>query len=258
MSTKNALHVSGVVITLNEAANIRRCLDSLKICDEVLVVDSGSDDGTCEIARSLGARVVHQDWLGFGPQKNYAVQQANHDWVLCLDADEWVSEALSRSIRQLLESPPDRHAYRFPRRNILLGRALRFGGGYPDTKLRLFDRRHAQWNQAAVHEEVETTTEVGLIEADLMHDTAPSLPAAMAKWARYASMQAEAMHAGGARSGWLRILFSAPARFLKLYVLKQGFRDGLAGMALAAFSSFFCFLKYVELWRLQDPGRTKE
>ena len=258
MSTNNASHVSGVVITFNEAGNIRRCLESLKICDEVLVVDSGSDDETCEIARSMGARVVHQDWLGFGLQKKYAVNQAKHDWVLCLDADEWVSDALSRSIQQLLESPPAHYAYRFPRRNILLGRALRFGGGYPDNKLRLFDRRHAQWNQASVHEEVETTTPVGLIKADLMHDTAPILPVAMAKWAKYASMQAEAMHAGGVRSGWVRILFSPPARFLKLYFLKQGFRDGLAGMAAAAFSSFFCFLKYVELWRLQNPTGSKK
>ena len=170
----------------------------------MLVVDSGSDDRTPELAASLGARVLHQDWLGFGPQKHYAVSQANHDWVLCLDADEWVSDALSRAIQQLLETVPDRKAYCMPRRNVLLGRALRFGGGYPDVKLRLFDRRHAQWNQAAVHEDVETTAEVGMIDADLMHDTAPSLPAAMAKWARYASMQAEAMHAGGRRSGWLR------------------------------------------------------
>ena len=145
-----------------------------------------------------------------------------------------------------------------PRRNILLGRALRFGGGYPDTKLRLFDRRHARWNQAAVHEEVETTAEVGLIEADLMHDTAPSLPAAMAKWARYASLQAADLHAGGIRSGWHRILLSPPARFLKQYVLKQGFRDGVAGLALAAFSSFFCFFKYLELWRLQNSSGTVE
>lgn len=258
MSGNNAIQLSGVVITLNEAANIRRCLSSLEFCEDVLVVDSGSDDGTPEIARSMGARVVHQDWLGFGPQKQFAVTQARYDWVLCLDADEWVSDALGRSIRQLLESQPEHNAYCMPRRNILLGRALRFGGGYPDIKLRLFDRRHAQWDQAAVHEEVETAGETGLIEADLMHDTASSLPAAMAKWARYASMQAAALHAGGGRSGWSRILFSPAARFLKQYVLKQGFRDGLAGFALAAFSSFFCFFKYLELWRLQNRGGTEE
>jgi glycosyltransferase involved in cell wall biosynthesis len=254
MSSESSLPVSGVVITLNEAANIRRCLDSLRFCAEVLVVDSGSDDGTPGIARSMGARVVHQDWLGFGPQKHFAVEQAAHDWVLCLDADEWVSEALGRSIRELLDTPPDCKAYRMPRRNILLGRALRYGGGYPDTKLRLFDRRHARWNQAMVHEQVETSAEVGLIEADLMHETAPDLPAAMAKWARYAAMQAAAMHASGKRSGWHRILFSPPARFLKQYVVQQGFRDGLAGFAMAAFSSYFCFFKYLELWRLQNTG----
>ena len=248
------LPVSAVVITLNEAANIRRCLESLQFCYEVIVVDSGSDDGTPEIARSMGARVVHQDWLGFGPQKHFAVEQAANDWVLCLDADEWVSDALGRSIRQLLESSPPYFAYSMNRRNILLGRALRFGGGYPDTKLRLFDRCHAQWNEAAVHEQVETTEEVGLIDADLMHETAPSLPDAMAKWSRYAAMQAAAMHAAGKRSGWHRMVFSPPARFLKQYVLRQGFRDGLPGLALAGFSSFFCFFKYLELWRLQNPA----
>ena len=247
-----------MVITLNEAANIRRCLGSLAFCDEMLVVDSGSEDGTTDIARSMGARVLHQDWLGFGPQKHHAVKYASNDWVLCLDADEWVSDALSRSIRLLMESRPDHHAYCFPRRNILLGRALRFGGGYPDAKLRLFDRRHAQWNKASVHEEVETTRQVGFIEADLMHETAPSLPDAMAKWARYTSMQAEAMHASGARSGWVRIVFSPLVRFMKMYILKQGFRDGLAGLALAVFSSFFCFLKYLELWRMQDLSGKKE
>lgn len=250
----NTLPVSAVVITLNEAGNIRRCLESLSLCAEVLVVDSGSDDGTAEIARSMGARVLHQRWLGFGPQKRFAVERAAHDWVLCLDADEWLSDELSRSIRALLDSPPRFHAYRMPRRNILLGRALRHGGGYPDTKLRLFDRRHAQWNDAMVHEQVETPEEVGLIEADLMHETAPDLPVAMAKWSRYASMQAAAMHAAGKRSGWARILFSPPSRFLKQYVVQQGFRDGLAGFAMAAFSSFFCFLKYLDLWRLQTSS----
>ena len=250
----SVLPISGVVITLNEANNIRRCLDSLTFCSEVLVVDSGSDDGTPDIARSMGARVLHQVWLGFGPQKHFAVKQAAHDWVLCLDADEWVGDALAGSIRDLLASPPSCRAYRMPRRNILFGRPLRHGGGYPDTKLRLFDRRHAQWNRAAVHEQVETSAEVGLIQADLMHETAPDLPAAMAKWARYAAMQAASMHAAGKRSGWHRILFSPPSRFLKQYLLQQGFRDGLAGFAMAGFSSFFCFFKYLELWRLQTRG----
>lgn len=251
-----SLPVSAVIITLNEAGNIRRCLDSLGFCGEVIVVDSGSDDGTPGIAESMGARVVHQEWLGFGPQKHFAVQQAAHDWVLCLDADEWVSEELARSIRALFQSSPDCRAYRMPRRNILLGRALRHGGGYPDAKLRLFDRRHAQWNRAMVHEQVETAATVGMLQADLMHETAPDLAAAMAKWARYAAMQAAAMHADGRRSGWRRILLSPASRFLKQYVLQQGFRDGLAGFAMAAFSSFFCFFKYLELWRLQvSAGR---
>ena len=249
--------ISAVIITYNEAAHIAGCIESVSFCDEVLVVDGHSTDETREIAVLLGARVIERDWPGYRSQKAFAVGVAANDWVLCLDADEWVSDELGRSIRRLLDSPPPCSAYRMPRRNILLGRALRHGGGYPDAKLRLFDRRHAQWNQAMVHEQVETSGEIGLIEADLMHETAPDLPAAMAKWARYAAMQAAAMHANGKRSGWHRILFSPPARFLKQYVVQQGFRDGLAGFAMAAFSSYFCFFKYLELWRLQISGDTE-
>ncbi len=246
----SVLPISGIVITCNEADNIKRCLESMSFCSELLVVDSGSVDDTAARAHELGARVIRQDWLGFGPQKQFAVEQASHDWVICIDADEWLSPELARAIEALLHAGPDAVGYSVPRRNFFLGRPMRFGGGYPDRKLRLFDRRHARWSEDAVHEQVVADGRVEALNEDLMHDTAADLDQATAKWARYASQQASAMHREGARAGIGQLVFNPVARFFKLYILKQGFRDGRAGFAMAVFSAFFCFFKYLQLARL--------
>jgi glycosyltransferase involved in cell wall biosynthesis len=246
------LPLTGVVITMNEAANIQRCLGSLSFCSELLVIDSGSSDETVALAKGMGARVIHTEWPGFGPQKRFAVEQARHDWVLCLDADEWVSDSMARAIHREFGSTTPALACRFSRRNLFLGRPLRFGGGYPDIKLRLFNRQHGRWSTDLVHERVQTDAEVRLLEGDLMHDTAPNLDLAMAKWASYASLQAQGMKDQGKRGRWWHLVLNPVSRFLKQYVVQQGFRDGLPGFAMAAFSSFFCFYKYLQLMRLQD------
>ena len=161
--------LSVAIITLNAATQLAACLESVRFADEVVVVDSGSNDGTQALAERLGAKVIAQDWLGFGPQKQYAVENAGHDWVLCLDADERVTPALQASIENALKLPltlgpavvPMVAAFRFARCNRFLGRYLRHGEGYPDWSLRLFDRRQARWSNDAVHEKVETPCSVG-------------------------------------------------------------------------------------------------
>ena len=153
MQQKTPLSV--VIIALNAASQIEACLKSAAFADEIVVVDSGSRDDTREIALKYGARVLHQDWLGFGRQKQFAVEQASHDWVLCLDADERVSDPLRASIVETLQAPRFR-AYRMPRCNRFMGRWLRHGEGYPDWSLRLFDRRVANWSEDEVHEKVLT------------------------------------------------------------------------------------------------------
>ena len=145
--------LSAVLITRNAAAVLESCLDSLAFADEIVVVDSASTDGTRELAARKGARVVQKEWLGFGRQKQFAVEQAKHDWVLCLDADERVSPELARSIRAALAAPGS-PVYRMPRRNRFLGRWLSHGEGYPDWIVRLFDRRRARWSEDPVHEQV--------------------------------------------------------------------------------------------------------
>jgi glycosyltransferase involved in cell wall biosynthesis len=251
-----SIPVSAVVITLNEAGNIQKCLESLDFCAELLVVDSGSSDDTVNIARRLGAKVIHQDWLGFGRQKQFSVSQAAHDWVLCLDADEWISNELADSIRKLFEKPPGGRIYQFARRDFFLGRWLGHGG-YPEFSPRLFHRDHARWSEDVVHERVITGETVHTCAGDLMHYTANSLGHSVSKRTRYGNMQVLDMFERGIRPSIIKLLFSPIMRFIKLYVLRQGFRDGVPGFVMASISSFFCFYKYAMLFELEYKSRSE-
>ena len=202
--------LSVVVITLNAAAQLAACLESTCFAEELVVVDSGSEDDTVEIARAGGARVVKHEWLGFGPQKNFAVAQAAHDWVLCLDADERLTPELADSIaRELAE--PRYAAYAMARRNRFLGRWLGHGEGYPDWSTRLFDRRRAHWSADAVHEKVVVNGSGGRLRGDLLHESAESLEAYIAKQNRYTTLQAEALRAAGGQASAAQVWLSPPA-----------------------------------------------
>ena len=172
--------MSAVIITHNAAGQLADCLNSLSFVSEILILDSGSDDETENIAASYKARFERQDWLGYGPQKQKAVELANNDWVLCLDADECVSKELASSIQTELKNP-SYQAYQFPRCNRFMGRWLKHGEGYPDISLRLFDRRVASWSKDEVHEVVQTEVPVGTLIGDLLHDSASSLDDYLAK-----------------------------------------------------------------------------
>jgi len=252
------LALSLVVVAHDAGKELADCLSSAGFAAETIVVDSGSRDDTVEIARRFGARVVAQPWLGYGPQKNFAVKQAAHDWVLCLDADERVSPALERSIREAM-SAPRQAAYAMPRRNRFLGRWLAHGEGYPDWQVRLFDRRHARWSEDVVHEHVVAEGSVGRLAGDLLHASAESLDRYLAKQNRYTTLQAEAMHARGERSSSFRLVVSPPARFLRFYVFRAGFLDGVAGLVHIAVGAFASFLKHAKLRALErgDGSRTE-
>jgi glycosyltransferase involved in cell wall biosynthesis len=248
-ATRQPLSVA--IITLNAAAQLEACLKSARFADEIVVVDSGSNDGTQALAERHGARVIQQDWLGFGPQKQFAVEQAGHDWVLCLDADERVTPQLQASIENALKNPSTA-AFRFPRKNRFLGRYLKHGEGYPDWSLRLFDRRQARWSADAVHEKVETQCSVGELAGDLLHDSAESLAAYLAKQNRYTTLAADMAFAAGKRAGFARIVFSPLLRFLKFYFVRQGFRDGLPGLVHIAIGCFNSFVKYSKMLERQN------
>ncbi|MBK7592658.1 MAG: glycosyltransferase family 2 protein [Betaproteobacteria bacterium] len=241
------LPISLCVITRDAAAQLDACLASAAFADEQVVVDSGSADDTVEIARRRGARVIEQRWLGYGAQKNFAVAQATHDWVLCLDADERLSPELADSIRAAMAGPPAATAFRAARRNRFLGRWLRHGEGYPDWNLRLFDRRHARWTEDPVHEHVVADGKVARLAGDLLHESAESLEDYLAKQNRYTTLQAQAMHARGERATAARIVLAPLLRFIRLYFLRLGFLDGTAGFVHVAIGCGNSMLKYAKL-----------
>lgn len=241
--------LSAVIITRNAAAQLGTCLESVRFADEILIVDSGSTDATREIAQRHNARVLHQDWLGYGRQKQFAVEQAANDWVLCLDADERVSAPLAHRIQEALRKP-DRFAYDMPRCNRFMGRWLRHGEGYPDPNLRLFHRGHARWSDDPIHEHVVTTEPVGRLAGDLLHETETTLADYLEKQNRYTSLQAERLHAAGKRAGAARLVLSPLGRFIKFYFLRRGFLDGVPGLVHIAIGCMNSFMKYAKLMQL--------
>ena len=250
------LPLSLIVITRDAAHELAECLASAPFAAEALVVDSGSSDDTVALARRCGARVIEHAWQGFGPQKAFAVAQARHDWVLCIDADERVSPDLAAAVAALLAAgAPPADAYAIARRNRFLGRWLAHGEGYPDWNVRLFDRRRARWSDDPVHEHVVADGPVARLPGDLLHASAESIDAYIAKQNRYTTLQAEALYARGERAGALRIALSPAARFFRFYVVKRGFLDGVPGFAHIAIGAFASFLKYVKLRALDARPR---
>lgn len=242
--------LSAVIITRDVANQLADCLQSVRFADEILVVDSGSTDTTAQIAQSHGARVLHQDWLGYGKQKQFAVKRAAHDWVLCLDADERVSPELAHRIQDALRAP-DFFAYDMPRCNRFMGRWLRHGEGYPDPNLRLFHRAHAHWSDDTIHEHVLTIEPVGRLNGDLLHASETSLAEYLDKQNRYTTLQAEKFFASGKRVSVSRLIFSPLARFVKFYFLRLGFLDGVPGLVHISIGCFNSFMKYAKLMQLK-------
>lgn len=244
--------ISVVIIALNAARQIEACLASVKFADDVLVVDSGSTDATRAIADVAGARVLEKEWLGFGRQKQFAVGEAKHDWVLCIDVDERVSPELAHSITRAMREP-DHMAYRMPRRNRFLGRWLRHGEGYPDWSLRLFDRRVAHWSSDPVHEKVICAEPVGDLAGDLLHESAETVEGYLAKQNRYTSLAALAFN--GKPVSAVRLVLSPLLRFTKFYVVRGGFRDGVPGLVHITIGCFNSFIKYAKILERQGRGR---
>jgi glycosyltransferase involved in cell wall biosynthesis len=245
------LLLSVVLITQNAAAQLPDCLASVAFADEVLIVDSGSTDGTAALAERYGARVLNKEWLGFGRQKQFAVEQAANDWVLCLDADERVSPQLAASLVRALESP-SAGIYRMARRNRFLGRWLRHGEGYPDWSPRLFDRRQARWSDDVVHEKVLYALTPGTLEGDLLHESAEDLGRYLDKQNRYTSLAARELHRRGQRAGLTELALSPLVRFVKFYFLRLGFLDGLPGLLHVSIGCMNSFIKYAKLIELRQ------
>lgn len=242
------------IITLNEEANIQRCIESVPFASEVIVVDSGSQDNTVQIAQSLGARVVHQPWLGFGKQKHLAAQEAKNDWVLSLDADEALSQELQFEIQNKLLQLDPLTAYQLPRVSYHLGRWIRHGGWYPDYQTRLFNKKHAQWNQDSIHEQVLAAKKEQL-KYDLCHWVFKNKSHQVITNDRYSSLQAKDEFEKNKKFNILKLIFRPWGKFIENYFLKRGFLDGLPGFMIAVSSSYSMFLRYCKVWEIEQKEK---
>jgi glycosyltransferase involved in cell wall biosynthesis len=255
------MKISATIITFNEETNIKAACESVAWADEILVIDSNSTDATREIAASCGARVIVNPWPGFGAQKQFAVEQAQHDWIFSLDADERVSQPLRQNIELLRNHVDGENAdgYLIPRRTFYQRRWIRGGGWYPDKQLRLFNRTKGHWKQRSVHESVsmDQGARVGEISGDLLHYTSPDAAHHhRIIGERYAPLSAQQMFEEGRRTSLLGVASAGPAAFIRSYILKGGFRDGFAGFTIASFAAHHAFLKHLMLWEKQTVDHT--
>ncbi|MFB3916406.1 MAG: glycosyltransferase family 2 protein [Terriglobales bacterium] len=258
--------LSLAIVAMNEEANIGRTLESVRWADEIVLVDSGSTDQTCDIARQYGAKVIVEPWRGYTAQKNYALEQCTQDWVLSLDADEEVSPGLAEEIRKVIADPSSVSAYWMPRKNLFLGRPLRFGGYYPDPKMRLFRRGHAVVAGADPHDRIELVEGVGRgtgrLRNPLIHYAYPTLSYYMDHMNRYSSLGAKAAVAKGHRSfSVLNIVFRPLLTFIYNYFVRLGFLDGREGLLQHLYHATYVSNKYAKAWELaraesplQDTG----
>ncbi|MCK9366542.1 MAG: glycosyltransferase family 2 protein [Metallibacterium scheffleri] len=249
--------ISACVITLNEADRIEACLAALAFCDDIVLVDSGSSDATRELAARHGARVFTRAFDGYRAQKDFAVQQARHDWILCVDADERISAELRASIEAARDAGfVGAHGYRCARATRYFGEFLRHGNAYPDRVLRLFDRRHGGFRGTReIHEHVEVDGAVALLQGDLLHEAYRSLDDQLARYQRYARMMAAHLHAQGRRARLRNIVLNPAWRFLRGYVLRGGFRDGWRGLFYAYLEAGYVRQKFLRLWLLRRGPR---
>jgi len=236
--------ITALIITLNEEQHIGACIDAVRdICEEVLVIDSLSHDRTREIAEAKGAKVVTNAFQGFGMQKNFGTGLASNDLILSIDADEMVSPELGMSIKALKENHTA-SAYSFNILNFIGDRAVRTCGWYPDTHVRLYDRRHVRWNHRHVHEGLIVNGEIKYLHGDLLHYSYKDMAELKAKSARYAKLGAEVYKERSALLLIANMIVSPAAKFIKTYILKRGFADGYVGFMISYYRARETFLKY--------------
>lgn len=247
--------LSVLIPTFNEAEMLPECLDSCAFADEIVVVDSGSDDGTPDLARAAGASVWTNPFTGHATQKNWGLDRLAHDWVLVLDADERVTPELRREIEAHLAAPPEADGYWIRRSNTFLGRPIRGCGWQHDKVLRFFDRNAGRYEERRVHEEVQLRGAAGILDHPMLHHSCRDLPTWMHKVARYSGLGAEELYRRGRRFRWSDLVFRPPARFLKQYLWQAGIRDGMEGFILCAYSAYGVFAKYARLRELEGNGR---
>lgn len=249
------MKISAVIITYNEEERIADAITSVTFADEILVVDSYSNDSTVKIARQLGAKIIQRDWPGFSAQKQFGVDSAENNWIFSLDADEVACEELQNEIITIASSLPSADGYRIPRLSTYMGREIRHSGWYPDLQLRLFDRTKGQWNGHEIHESVKMShnSVVAVLKGCLRHFSVESAEHHHRMIGeRYAPLAAKQMYDRGRRTSPLGVALAGPAAFFRSYILKLGILDGFPGFCIARFAAHHAYLKHLILWELMN------
>lgn len=247
-----------LIPTYNEENSIRDCLESIKWADEIFVVDSFSADRTLEICREYTDRIVQHEYVNSATQKNWAIPQASHKWVMVVDSDERVSERLHASIERTLENTNGYDGFYVKRESFFLGRLVEHGGWDKDYVLRLFNRERGRYQDREVHARIVVEGREGYLEGPLYHYTYESLDQYFEKFHRYTTWSANDLRAGGRRATWTNLALRPWMRFLKMYVLRRGFLDGKHGLVLSFLAAFNVFTKYARLWEMEAGGEGAE
>ncbi len=246
--------VSAVIIAHNEEDRISQCLKSVRWADEIIVVDAYSNDNTVNICQMFGASVIQRRWQGHINQKNFAISQAINDWVFSLDADEVASPKLTVEIRDIMSSGKIKQSgFYIPRQTSYLGRWIRHCGWYPDFKLRLFNRRRGYWAGEDPHDSVVCKGKTSRLDGNIYHYSfTDGISSHLDTINRYTGIAAVQRCKKGKKAKWFDLFLRAPLTFFKLYIIKQGFLDGVPGLIICTLSSFHVFVKYAKLWELAN------
>jgi glycosyltransferase involved in cell wall biosynthesis len=241
--------ITGTIIAFNEEGRIAEAIRSLSCCDEVIVIDSGSTDKTREIAAACGARVLRREWEGYSRQKNLAAEQASHNWILSLDADERVTIELADEIVRWKINTPDCAALSMPRRVFYMGAWIRHSGWYPDRKIRLYDRRRARWEGDFVHEAMRVDGRIEEFHGDLLHFPYRDWNDHLVRIDRYTELASQAARQDGRRGNPVKLVIGPLAAFLKSFVGHAGFLDGWRGLAIAYMGARYVFKRELRILR---------
>lgn len=248
------MEISVLLPTFNCERTIRRTLESVKGAAEILVVDSFSTDGTLDICREYGCRILQHEYLNSATQKNWAAPQCSHEWIFQIDSDEEAPPELWQEIAQAIQASQNVHAYRVPRRNHFLGRWLRFGGFYPDHQTRLFRRDQGRWQTREVHAHLQVPGESRELQNPLIHHDAPTISTRIRNLDRYTRYETDEFHKTGQRFHWFDLIVRPWLAFVYRYLYLQGFRDGWRGFIHCGYTAMYTFVARAKLWELQELG----
>ena len=241
-----------IVITYNEEENIRACLESVKWADEIVILDSYSNDNTVKICKEYTEKIFFNEWLGFGKQKNLCIEKANFDWILNLDADERIASEMKEEIINVLNQENIYDGYYIAIKNFFDKKWIRYGGWYPDYNLRLFKKDKGRFKEREVHEKVSLNGKTGYLKNPLEHHTYKNISDFLKRMNKYSTLSAEELYKNHKKVGYLDMLLRPPFTFFKMYILKRGFLDGYLGFLLALLYSFYTFSKYTKLKELYE------